>query len=188
MSLSIEMDILDKDRALVEQLLNPDTTAMGFNALVKTYSEPLYWHIRKIVYDHEDADDVLQNTLEKVFKNLKSFRGDSKLYTWLYRIATNEALNFIEKKRKYLGLNISDYQLSKVEQLESDVYFDGSAIEIALQKAIAKLPEKQKLVFNMKYFDDMKYEDISAILGTSVGALKASYHHAVNKIKNELEI
>ena len=182
------MKKLDTERTLVEKLLNPDTTAQGFNALVKTYSEPLYWHIRKIVYDHEDTDDVLQNTLEKVFKNIHSFRGDSKLYTWLYRIATNEALSYIEKKRKQLGLTVNDYQLTKVNQLESDVYFEGSAIEIALQKAIAKLPEKQKLVFNMKYFDDMKYEEISTILNTSIGALKASYHHAVKKIKNELEI
>lgn len=182
------MKKVDTEHDLVEKLLNPDTISQGFNALVKTFSEPLYWHIRKIVYDHEDADDVLQNTFEKVFKNLNSFRGESKLYTWLYRIATNEALNYIEKKRKHLGLNINDYQMSKVEELESDVYFEGSAIEIALQKAMAKLPEKQKLVFNMKYFDEMKYEEISAILETSVGALKASYHHAVKKIKNELEI
>lgn len=182
------MKTLDTDSAMVEKLLNPETATQGFNALVKAYSEPLYWHIRKIVYEHEDADDVLQNTLEKVFKNLNSFRGDSKLYTWLFRIATNEALNYIEKKRKQLGLSINDYQSTKVNQLESDVYFDGGAIEIALQKAIAKLPEKQKLVFNMKYFEEMKYEEISTILETSIGALKASYHHAVKKIKHELEI
>jgi len=147
----------------------------------------LYWHIRKIVFDHEDADDVLQNTYIKVFKNIKNFRGESKLFSWMYRIANNEALTFIKQKSRKLGLSLNEYNEKQVSQLEADVYFEGDAIALKLQLAVANLPEKQRLVFNLKYYEELKYEEISEILETSIGGLKASYHHAVKKIKNELE-
>jgi RNA polymerase sigma factor (sigma-70 family) len=155
--------------------------------LIKEYQQPLYWHIRKIVFDHEDADDVLQNTYIKIFKNIKNFRGESKLFSWMYRIATNEALTFIKQKSRKLGLSLNEFNEKQVNQLEADVYFEGDAIALKLQLAVANLPEKQRLVFNLKYYEELKYEEISEILETSVGGLKASYHHAVKKIKNELE-
>ena len=155
--------------------------------MIKEYQQPLYWHIRKIVFDHEDADDVLQNTYIKVFKNIKNFRGESKLFSWMYRIATNEALTFIKQKSRKLGLSINEFNEKQVNQLEADVYFEGDAIALKLQLAVANLPEKQRLVFNLKYYEELKYDEISEILETSVGALKASYHHAVKKIKNELD-
>lgn len=155
----------------------------AFNLIVRKYQEKLYWHIRKIVIKHEDSNDILQNTFIKVWKGLDGFREDSKLYTWLYRIATNESLTFLkQQKTKYL-LPIVDYENTLKETLESDVYFNGDEIQLNLQKAILDLPEKQRIVFNLKYFDEMKYEDMSKVLGTSVGALKASYHHAVKKIE-----
>lgn len=147
------------------------------------YKERLYWHIRKIVLSHDDADDVLQNTFIKVYKNIDSFKGDSKIYSWMYRIATNEALSFLSKKAKEQNLDISDYQQQLTSNLDSDYWFEGSEIEIILQKAIAQLPQQQQLVFNMKYFDNLKYQEISAILNVSIGGLKASYHHAVKKIE-----
>ena len=172
---------------LVHALQNSKTREAGFKTLIKEFQQPLYWHIRKIVFDHEDADDVLQNTYIKVFKNIKGFRGDSKLSSWMYRIAINEALTFIKQKSKKMGLSISEYNENKVNQLEADVYFEGDAIALKLQQALAKLPEKQRLVFNLKYYEELKYSEISEILETSVGGLKASYHHAVKKIKDELE-
>lgn len=172
---------------LVHALKNPKTQEAGFKTLIKDYQQPLYWHIRKIVFDHEDADDVLQNTYIKVFKNIKSFRGDSKLSTWMYRIASNEALTFIKQKSRKMGLSINEYNENKINNLEADVYFEGDAIAQKLQLALAKLPEKQRLVFNLKYFEELKYSDIAEILETSIGGLKASYHHAVKKIKHELE-
>ena len=155
--------------------------------MIKEYQQPLYWHIRKIVFDHEDADDVLQNTYIKIFKNIKNFRGESKLFSWMYRIANNEALTFIKQKSRKLGLSLNEFNEKQVNQLEADVYFEGDAIALKLQLAVANLPEKQRLVFNLKYYEELKYEEISEILETSVGGLKASYHHAVKKIKNELE-
>ncbi|MCD6544551.1 MAG: RNA polymerase sigma factor [Flavobacteriaceae bacterium] len=147
------------------------------------YKERLYWHIRKIVLIHDDADDVLQNTFIKIFNNISKFKGDSKLYSWMYRIATNESLTHLKKKASLHKINNETLQNQLVEKLEADVYFDGDEIQLKLQKALATLPQKQRLVFNMKYFDHMKYDDISEVLETSVGALKASYHHARKKIE-----
>ena len=178
---------MEEQTLLVHALQNPATQEAGFKILIKEYQQPLYWHIRKIVFDHEDADDVLQNTYIKVFKNIKNFRGESKLFSWMYRIATNEALTFIKQKSRKLGLSINEFNEKQVNQLEADVYFEGDAIALKLQLAVANLPEKQRLVFNLKYYEELKYDEISEILETSVGALKASYHQAVKKIKNELD-
>jgi|TARA_R110000868_G_C10543154_1_gene735149 RNA polymerase sigma factor (sigma-70 family) len=172
---------------LVEQLKTEATQKKAFELLVNTYKEKLYWHIRRIVLDHDDTDDVLQNTFIKVFKNISGFKGDSKLYSWMYRIATNEALTFLKNKSKNLGVTNSEIQEVLVNKLETDVYFEGDYIQLQLQKAIATLPDKQKLVFNMKYFQELKYEEISEILETSVGALKASYHLAAKKIESFLK-
>lgn len=178
---------MEEQTLLVHALQNPATQEAGFKILIKEYQQPLYWHIRKIVFDHEDADDVLQNTYIKVFKNIKNFRGESKLFSWMYRIATNEALTFIKQKSRKLGLSLNEFNEKQVNQLEADVYFEGGAIALKLQLAVANLPEKQRLVFNLKYYEELKYDEISEILETSVGGLKASYHHAVKKIKNELD-
>ena len=178
---------MEEQTLLVHALQNSATQEAGFKTLIKEYQKPLYWHIRKIVFDHEDADDVLQNTYIKVFKNIKNFRGESKLFSWMYRIATNEALTFIKQKSRKLGLSINEFNEKQVNQLEADVYFEGDAIALKLQLAVANLPEKQRLVFNLRYYEELKYDEISEILETSVGALKASYHHAVKKIKNELD-
>ncbi|MBK9224625.1 MAG: sigma-70 family RNA polymerase sigma factor [Flavobacterium sp.] len=164
--------------------MNPKTQNEAFQILLSQYQKPLYYHIRNIVLNHDDADDVLQNTFIKVFQHLKGFKGDSKLFSWMYRIATNEAITFINQKAKRNGTTSEALQSKIVENLKSDSFFDGTEIQIKLQKAIVTLPEKQQLVFKMKYFEEMKYEDMSEILGTSVGALKASYHHAVKKIEN----
>ncbi|WP_158973489.1 RNA polymerase sigma factor [Cellulophaga sp. L1A9] len=172
-----------EEALLVEQLQTEATQKRAFELLVNTYKEKLYWHIRRIVLNHDDTDDVLQNTFIKVFKNIKGFKGESKLYSWMYRIATNEALSFLNSKSKKLNIGSSEIQEKMIANLESDVYFEGDYIELALQKAIATLPEKQKLVFNMKYYQEMKYEEMSEILETSVGALKASYHLASKKIE-----
>lgn len=156
----------------------------AFNLIVKKYQKRLYWHIRKIAISHDDTDDILQNTFVKAWNNLENFREDSNLYTWLYKIATNESITFINKKNKELNrkANVDDNYLNNY--LLSDNYFSGDEIQLKLQKAILSLPRKQRIVFNMKYFDEMKYEDMSEILETSVGALKASYHHAVKKIES----
>ncbi len=158
-----------------------------FEAIVKKYQKRLYWHARKIVVDHDDADDVLQNTFIKAWKALDNFKEESQLYTWLYRIATNEALGFLRQKAKMNTTSIHpiEYQLSK--SLEGDVYFKGSTIELKLQQAILTLPEKQRIVFNMRYFDEMPYEEMSGVLETSVGALKASFHHAAKKVEDFLK-
>jgi len=172
-----------EEKEFIQQLLNPKTQNEAFQKLLSDYQRPLYNHIRNIVLNHDDADDVLQNTFVKVFQYLKTFKGDSKLFSWMYRIATNEAITFINQKAKRNGTTSEAMQSKLVENLVSDTYFDGNAIQLKLQKAIAILPEKQQLVFKMKYFEEIKYEDMSEILGTSVGALKASYHHAVKKIE-----
>ena len=143
----------------------------------------MYWHIRKMVIDHDDADDLVQEVFVKVWKHIENFREDAQLYTWIYRIATNECLNFLRKKRIRLFLPIHDVQNELAEKLDSSPYIDGDEIQLKLQKALIKLPNKQRMVFNMKYFDEMKYEEISEITGTSVGSLKANYHHAVKKIE-----
>jgi len=174
---------LQDEKAFIEQLLDVKTQNQAFQILIKEYQRPLYNHIRNIVLNHDDTDDVLQNTFVKVFQHLKNFKGDSKLFSWMYRIATNEALTFLKQKANKHSLSSSELQNKTIENLKSDVYFDGNEIQIKLQKAIATLPEKQQLVFKMKYFEELKYEEISEIIGTSVGALKASYHHAVKKIE-----
>ncbi|CAM1333652.1 RNA polymerase sigma factor [Tenacibaculum aestuariivivum] len=168
---------------LITKLQNPTTKEIAYKQLVSLYKERLYWHIRKIVISHHDADDVLQNTFIKIFKNINNFKRDSKLYSWMYRIATNESITFINKRAKEKNVDITEYQQQLVSSLDSDNWFTGDEIALVLQKAIATLPQKQQLVFNMKYFDEMKYAQISDILGTSIGALKASYHIAVKKIE-----
>ena len=171
------------ESTLVADLKNNSTKETAFKKLISLYKERLYWHIRKIVISHDDADDVLQNTFIKIFKNIDKFKENSKLYSWMYRIATNESISFLQKKAKQNNVDISDYQHQLTSSLESDQWFSGTEIQIILQKAIATLPQQQQLVFNMKYFDEMKYQEISDILETSVGGLKASYHHAVKKIE-----
>ena len=175
---------MQDEKAFIALLLNPKTQDTAFRQLVSQYSRPLYSHIRNIVIDHDDTDDVLQNTFIKVFQNLKSFKGESKLFSWVYRIATNEAITFVSSKAKKNKISNEEVQQKALQNLVADDYFEGDAMEIKLQQAIAILPEKQQLVFKMKYYEDLKYEEISEILGTSVGALKASYHHAVKKIED----
>lgn len=168
---------------LVTQLKDAKQQAQAFEVLVNTYKQRLYWHIRGIVLHHDDADDVLQNTFIKVYRNIDAFKGDSKLYTWMYRIATNEALSFLKSTSKKQGISTEELQNQMLNNLPADVYFEGDEIQLKLQKAIATLPEKQKMIFNMKYFQALKYDEISEILDTSVGGLKASYHLAVKKIE-----
>ena len=175
------------EETLVQQLKQKDSQSQAFEVLINTYKERLYWHIRRIVLDHDDADDVLQNTFIKVFRNIEGFKGDSKLYSWMYRIGTNEALTFLKTKSRKLGVGNDELQERMANNLQADVYFEGDEIQLKLQKAIATLPEKQKLVFNMKYFEELKYDEISEILETSVGGLKASYHLAVKKIESYLK-
>ncbi len=175
------------EETLVNELKQLETQAKAFEVLVNTYKERLYWHIRRIVLNHDDTDDVLQNTFIKVYKNIDNFNGDSKLYSWMYRIATNEALTFLKKKSKKLRVSDTELQDKMIDNLQADVYFEGDEIQLKLQKAVATLPEKQKLIFNMKYFEEMKYEEISNILDTSVGGLKASYHLAVKKVESFLK-
>ena len=177
---------MKQQNQFIKSLLSPETQEVAFKKLLADYKERLYWHIRKIVINHEDADDVLQNTFIKVFENVSKFKGNSNIYTWMYKIATHESLNLLSKKSRKLGISIEEWIEKRTDQLESDVYFEGDAMQLKLQKAIATLPEKQRLVFNMRYFEEMKYEKISEILETSVGGLKASYHHAVKKIKHQI--
>ncbi len=172
---------------LVAQLKNSKTQPKAFEVLVNTYKQRLYWHIRRIVLNHDDADDVLQNTFIKVFRNIDGFKEESQLFSWMYRIATNESLSFLKQKAKKQGISDEKLQDKMLGNLQADVYFEGNEIQLKLQNAIATLPEKQKLVFNMKYYDALKYEEIAAILDTSVGGLKASYHIAVKKIEAYLK-
>jgi RNA polymerase sigma-70 factor, ECF subfamily len=165
------------------QLGQPKKRAAAFSSLVRSYQERLYWHIRKMVLSHEDANDVLQNTFMKAWNGLDGFRGDSQVSTWLYRIATNETLTFLANKRMRSTNSIDDVEEGLLNTLRADNYFNGNEIQLKLQEAILTLPEKQRLVFNMKYFEDITYEQMEDVLGTSVGALKASYHHAVKKIE-----
>lgn len=174
---------MQEEKDFIAALLNPKTQNIAFQKLLKDYQKPLYNHIRNIVLNHDDTDDVLQNTFIKIFQHLKNFKGESKLYSWMYRIATNESITFINQKAKRNGTTSEALQTKIVDNLKADIYFDGNEIQIKLQKAIALLPEKQQLVFKMRYYEEIKYEDMSEILGTSVGALKASYHHAVKKVE-----
>lgn len=169
---------------LIEQLRDTAQCRQAFNQVIATYSEPLYWQIRRMVQSHDDANDLLQNTFMKAWQSLGSFRGDAKLSTWLYKIAINESISFLERERKRKNYSLDDEESHLVSLIEADEHIDGDALALKLRKAITSLPEKQRLVFNMKYYDEMKYEDMSEVLGTSVGALKASYHLAVKKIEN----
>ncbi len=171
------------EKQFIKQLLDPKTQNKSFEYLVKTHQKLLYYSIRNIVLNHDDADDVLQNTFFKIFQNLKSFKGESKLSSWMYRIATNEALTFIANKAKKSNATSEAMQSKIVENLPADIYYDGNEMQLKLQKAIVQLPEKQQLIFKMKYYEELKYVQISEILGTSVGGLKASYHIAVKKIE-----
>ncbi len=177
----------DNDQHIIADLRDANKRDLAFHVLVKTYQERLYWHIRKIVMNHDDADDVLQNTFLKVWRSIEGFREESSLYTWLYRIATNESITFLNSKKKKSLVALNEESEYLLENLTSDPYFEGDEIQLKLQKAIVRLPEKQRIVFNMKYFDEMKYDDMAEILNTSVGALKASYHHAVKKVEDYLK-
>jgi RNA polymerase sigma factor (sigma-70 family) len=175
---------LEDEKRFIEELLDLKTQNTAFQQLIHIYQKPLYNHIRNIVIDHDDADDVLQNTFIKVFQYLKNFKGESKLFSWMYRIATNEAITFINQKKKKQNISSEELQSKLINNLQADVYFNGNDIQLKLHQAITQLPKKQQLVFKMKYFEEIRYEDMSDILGTSVGALKASYHHAVKKIED----
>lgn len=174
------------DKFIIEKLRGAETRNFGYNLLLKAYQERVYWHVRKMVIDHDDADDVTQDVFIKVWNNISSFREDSKLFTWIYRIATNESLNFLAKKKRRYFLPIHDVAAELLGKLDHGQDFTGDEIALKLQKALLQLPDKQRLVFNMKYYDEMKFSEIAEITGTSEGALKASYHHAVKKIENIL--
>ncbi|WP_242917097.1 RNA polymerase sigma factor [Pontibacter liquoris] len=176
-----------EDKELLAKFAHPESRNLAFNQLVRKYQQKVYWHIRKMVIDHEDADDLTQEVFIKVWKNLETFRQDAKLYTWLYRIATNECLTFLSSKKRKFFLPLHDVTAELIQKVEASPELAGDEIQLKLQKAILRLPDKQRLVFNMKYFDELKYEEISEILGTSVGALKASYHIAVKKIEEYIQ-
>lgn len=172
------------DKELLTQFRVPATKERSFTLIIKKYQQKLYWHIRRLVVEHEDANDVLQNMFIKVWNGLENFREDSQLYTWLYRIATNECLTFLEQQKKRASVSISDVETGLSNKLKADKHFDANKLEWKLQVAIQQLPEKQRVVFNLRYYDEMPYEKMSKILETSEGALKASYHHAVKKIED----
>ncbi len=174
------------DSELLSLLADPESRNQAFNTIVKKYSKQLYFHVRRMVIDHDDADDIIQDSFIKAYTKIENFRSESSIYTWLYKIATNTTLNFLAKKKRSVTFSALSYEDSLVDKIESDTFFDGDSLQKDLQKAVLMLPEKQRLVFNMKYFDEMKYEDISEILGTSVGGLKASYHHAVTKVEKHI--
>ena len=173
-----------EDKELLVQFNDPATKERGFTAIIKKYQEKLYWHIRRMVVEHEDANDILQNMFIKVWKGLENFREDSQLYTWMYRIATNESLTFLQQQKKRKTLSISDDESGLSNQLKADKNFDINKAEWKLQLAMQQLPDKQRAVFNLRYYDEMPYEEMSRVLETSEGALKASYHHAVKKIED----
>lgn len=172
------------DQELLELFKDPVTKEQAFTGIIKKYQQKLYWHIRRMVISHDDADDVLQNMFIKVWKGLENFREDSQLYTWLYRIATNESLTFLNKEKKRNSVSLSDDENGLSNKLKSDTHFDANKLEWKLQLAIQSLPEKQRVVFNLRYYEEMPYEEMSHVLETSEGALKASYHHAAKKIEN----
>lgn len=174
---------LDQQSEILRLIRQDKTREKGFRLIMSTYKTRMYWLIRRIVIVHEDSDDVLQNTFIRIWENLPKYRGDSKIYTWIYRIAINEALAFLKKKKKQ-SLSLSDYGEVLSAQLEADVYFEGDEFQLKLQKALLLLPEKQRLVFNLRYFEEMKYQDMAKVLDKSEGALKANYHHAVKKIED----
>lgn len=176
-------DTITDDAALNGRLRSPATARQAFAEVIDRFSQPLYWQIRRMVNSHDDANDLLQNTFLKAWTSLDAFRGDASLSTWLYKIAINESLSFLERERKRLNISLDDEEANIIHAIEADTDIDGNGLKVELRKAIAALPEKQRLVFNMRYYDEMPYEKISEILGTSQGALKASYHHAVKKIE-----
>jgi len=180
--MSVQVD----DAEILRKFQDEKTRNEAFNLLLKKYQQKLYWHVRRMVIDHDDADDLIQDTFVKVWKNLPGFRSDAQLYTWMYRIATNECITFLNKKKQKNNIPLDDVSYELADTLADSSYFNGDQAQLKLQQAILTLPEKQRLVFNMKYFDDMKYEEMSEVLGTSVGALKASFHLAVKKIESFL--
>jgi RNA polymerase sigma factor (sigma-70 family) len=180
--MSVQVD----DAEILRKFQDEKTRNEAFNLLLKKYQQKLYWHVRRMVVDHDDADDLIQDTFVKVWKNLPGFRSDAQLYTWMYRIATNECITFLNKKKQRNNIPLDDVAYDLAETLADSTYFNGDQAQLKLQQAILTLPEKQRLVFNMKYYDDMKYEEMSDVLGTSVGALKASFHLAVKKIESFL--
>lgn len=175
-----------EDGEILEKFGVEKTRNEAFNLLLTKYQQKIYWHIRRLVIDHDDTDDLVQETFVKVWKNLANFRNDSQLYTWIYRIATNESITFLNKKKQKNNISLDDISGELAESLAASTYFDGDKAQRKLQEAILTLPEKQRIIFNMKYFDDMKYDEISEVLGTTVGALKASFHIAVKKIESIL--
>lgn len=172
-----------EDDKLLELFRDSDNPKYIFNLIIRKYQEKIYWHIRRLVVDHEDANDLVQDVFVKAWKGMEKFRGDSGIYTWLYRIATNEALSFLERKKRRFFLPWQDVENTMLNKIGSDAYLNADEIQLKLAKAIAILPEKQRVVFNLRYYDEMKYEQMSEILNTSVGALKASYHHAAKKVE-----
>ncbi len=174
------------DKELLHQFKQPENKERAYTAIIKKYQEKLYWHIRRMVVEHEDANDILQNMFIKVWNSLENFREDSQLYTWLYRIATNESLTFLEQLKRRSAVRLSDVEDGLSNKIKADENFDGNKVEWKLQLAMQKLPEKQRIVFNLRYYDEMPYEEMSRILETSEGALKASYHHAAKKIEDYL--
>ncbi len=175
------------DERILALLRADPSSEQGFRMLMEKYQERLYWQIRRLVFEHEDANDVLQNCLLKIFRNIRGFEGKSQLYTWLYRIAVNEAITHLKKKKRHNATSLDDQDLGLSNRLEADAFFDGDEAQRKLHAAIAQLPEKQRLVFNLRYFDEMGYQEMSELLGTSVGALKASFHHAVKKVEQFLK-
>ncbi|ASZ09853.1 RNA polymerase sigma factor [Chitinophaga pendula] len=181
------MAVNQDDKELLALYRQPATREQGFTNIIRKYQERLYWHVRRLVVDHEDANDVLQNVFIKVWKNLEGFREDAQLYTWLYKIATNECLSFLEQQKRKAAISLSDIESGLSNKLKADTQFDANKLEWKLQKAILSLPEKQRVVFNLRYYDEMPYEEMSRVLDTSEGALKASYHHAVKKIEEYIK-
>jgi RNA polymerase sigma-70 factor (ECF subfamily) len=175
------------DAELLIQFRTPATKEQAFTSIIKKYQEKLYWHIRRMVVDHDDANDVLQNVFIRVWNGLENFREDAQLYTWLYRIATNESLTFLEGQKKRSSVSLSDIESGLSNKIRADKYFDANKLEWKLQLAIQQLPEKQRIVFSLRYYDEMPYEEMSRVLETSEGALKASYHHAVKKIEDYIK-
>jgi RNA polymerase sigma factor (sigma-70 family) len=180
------MPVQVEDSEILKKFQDEKTRNEAFNLLLKKYQQKLYWHIRRMVIDHDDSDDIVQDTFVKIWKNLPGFRNDAQLYTWMYRIATNECITFLNKKKQKNNIPLDDVAYELADTLADSTYFNGDQAQLKLQQAILTLPEKQRLVFNMKYYDDMKYEEMSDVLGTSVGALKASFHLAVKKIESYL--
>jgi len=181
------MPLTTSDTELLVQFRNPITKEKAFTSIIKKYQEKLYWHVRRMVIDHEDANDVLQNVFLRVWNGLENFREDSQLYTWLYRIATNECLTYIEQQKKRSAVPLDESEGGLSNKIKADSHFDANRLEWKLQLAIQQLPEKQRIVFNLRYYDEMPYEEMSRVLETSEGALKASYHHAVKKIEDYIK-